>query len=156
VFARYVVELAAPAPEVERLLAADPHGWMPGLAEDAHHRGDVLLAEVGFGEAIRAKREVVVELGPAIRSASKTVFPIRWQASDHPGLFPALDADIEVMSVDSDRARLAMSARYEPPLGRVGRVIDRALLSRVAEATLKDFLDGVAGTVLRSPAPTPT
>ena len=37
-----------------------------------------------------------------------------------------------------------MSARYVPPLGAVGRAIDRAVLFRVAEATLKDFLDHVA------------
>ena len=37
-----------------------------------------------------------------------------------------------------------MSARYVPPFGVVGRAIDRAVLSRVAEATLKDFLDRVA------------
>jgi hypothetical protein len=41
-----------------------------------------------------------------------------------------------------------MSARYVPPFGSVGRVIDRAALSRVAEATLKDFLDRVADTIL--------
>ena len=35
-----------------------------------------------------------------------------------------------------------MSARYVPPLG-AGQVIDRAILYRVAEATLKDFLDRV-------------
>jgi hypothetical protein len=41
-----------------------------------------------------------------------------------------------------------MSARYVPPLGAVGRTIDRALLSRVAEATVKDFLDRVADAIM--------
>ena len=146
-FARYSIEVGTPAGEVERLLASDPHRWMPGLAEDANHRGDDLLAEVGFGEKVRVKREVVVELGPPIRSSSKISFPIRWQASDHPGLFPALDADLDVTSLGPERTRLAMSARYEPPLGALGRAIDRAVLSRVAEATLKDFLDRVAEAI---------
>ena len=43
-----------------------------------------------------------------------------------------------------------MSARYVPPFGAVGRALDRALLSRVAEATVKDFLDRVAGTTSRA------
>ena len=43
-----------------------------------------------------------------------------------------------------------MSARYVPPFGTVGRVIDRAALSRVAEATLKDFLDRVAEAIMRT------
>jgi hypothetical protein len=147
VFARYSIEVGTPAGEVERLLASDPHRWMPGLAEDANHRGDDLLAEVGFGEKVRVKREVVVELGPPIRSSSKVSFPIRWHASDHPGLFPALDADLEIASLGPDRTRLAMSARYEPPLGALGRAVDRTVLSRVAEATLRDFLDGVAEAI---------
>jgi len=41
-----------------------------------------------------------------------------------------------------------MSARYVPPLGALGRVIDRAVLFRVAEATIKDFLDRVREAVL--------
>jgi hypothetical protein len=41
-----------------------------------------------------------------------------------------------------------MSARYVPPFGAVGRVMDRAALSRVAEATLKDFLDRVADAIM--------
>ena len=130
---------------------------MPGLAEDANHHGDLLLAEVGFGEAIRVKREVVVELGPPIHSTSKVSFPLRWQASDHPGLFPALDADLEVVPIDPHRSQLVMSARYAPPLGALGRAIDRAVLSRVAEATLKDFLDRVADAIVSPhPAPGPT
>jgi hypothetical protein len=34
-----------------------------------------------------------------------------------------------------------------------GRILDRVLLHRVAEATVKDFLDGV-GTVIGASAPT--
>jgi hypothetical protein len=138
-FARYFIELPVSREEVERTLTDDPRRWLPGLATDANHRGDALLADVGFGERLRVKREVVLELGTAVRSSSKTAFPLRWRASDHPGLFPALDADLEVAPLGDLLTQLAMSARYVPPFGGVGRAIDRALLSRVAEATLKDF-----------------
>jgi hypothetical protein len=145
-FARCLVELPIPADDVEHALSRDPREWLRGLAEQANFRADRLLAEVGFGEAIRLRRKVIVEMGRPIRASSKSFFPLRWTASGHAGLFPALDADIEVAPLGSDRAQLAISARYVPPLGAVGRTIDRALLSRVAEATLKDFLD-------RSPRP---
>jgi hypothetical protein len=147
-FARYFVELPLSAEEVERALSRDPRLWLPGLAERANHRGDLLLAEVGFGEAVRIKRTVVVELGESVRSGSKTVFPLRWAASGPGGLFPSLDADLEVASLRPGRTQLAMSARYVPPFGTVGRVIDRAVLARVAEATLKDFLDRVGDTIM--------
>jgi hypothetical protein len=147
-FARYFVELPISAEEVESALSRDPRLWLPGLAERANHRGDLLLAEVGFGEAIRIKRTVVLELGESVRSGSKTVFPLRWAASGAAGLFPSLDADLEVAPLRPGRTQLAMSARYVPPFGTVGRVVDRAVLSRVAEATLKDFLDRVADTIM--------
>lgn len=137
-----------PSDDVERALSRDPREWLPGLAEQANFRGDRLLAEVGLGEAIRLRRNVIVEIGRPIHASSKSFFPLRWTASGHAGLFPALDADIEVAPLGSDRAQLAMSARYVPPLGAVGRTIDRALLSRVAEATLKDFLDRVADAIV--------
>jgi hypothetical protein len=149
-FARYFVELPISPQEVERALARDPRVWLPGLAERANHRGDLLLAEVGFGEVVRIERTVVVELGESVRSGSTIVFPLRWVASGGGGLFPALDADLEVAPLPPGRTQLAMSARYVPPFGPVGRVIDRAALARVAEATLKDFLDRVAARIMES------
>ncbi|HEX6580771.1 MAG TPA: hypothetical protein VF195_07860 [Actinomycetota bacterium] len=149
-FARYFVELPMSAEDIERALSRDPRVWLPGLAARAHHRGDLLLAEVGFGEAVRVKRTVAVELGQPVRSGSKTVFPLRWAASGPGGLFPSLDADLEVATLRPGHTQLAMSARYVPPFGTVGRVIDRAALSRVAEATLKDFLDRVADAIMGS------
>jgi hypothetical protein len=151
-FARYFVELPIPADDVERALSRDPREWLPGLAEQANFKGDRLLAEVGFGEAIHLRRKVIVEIGKPIHASSKSFFALRWTASGYAGLFPALDADIEVASLGSDRAQLAISARYVPPLGAAGRAIDRALLSRVAEATVKDFLDRVADAIMSEQA----
>ena len=47
-------------------------------------------------------------------------------ADGRPGLFPALEADLEVAPLAPDRTQLAMSARYVPPLGPLGKAIDRA------------------------------
>jgi hypothetical protein len=147
-FARYFVELPMFSEEVENALSHDPRAWLPGLGERANHRGDMLLAEVGFGEVVRIKRTVVIELGQSVRSGGKTVFPLRWTSSGAAGLFPSLEADLEVAPLGPGRTQLAMSARYVPPFSSVGRAVDRAVLSRVAEATLKDFLDRVAATIL--------
>ena len=146
-FARYFVELPMEPERVERALMHDPERWVPGLAQEANHRGDALLAEVGFGEDVRLARQVAIEFGPPVRTASKTVLPLRWEATGATGLFPALEADLEVAPLGPHRTQLAMSARYVPPLGSLGKMIDRALMSRVAEATLKDFLDQVGGSL---------
>jgi hypothetical protein len=150
-FARYYIELPVAPEVVERSLARDPRAWLPGLAEHANHRGDALLAEVGFGETIRVKRTVLLELGRPVRSGSKMVFRLRWSASGPAGVFPSLDADLEIAPLGDGRTQLAMSARYVPPFGAVGRRIDRAVISRVAEATLKDFLDRVGDVIVSPP-----
>ena len=146
-FARYFVELPIASAHVERALLRDPQAWMPGLAGDANHRGERLLAEVGFGEEVRVAKEVEIEVGTPVRAGSKLLVPLRWRATGAASLFPALDADLEVAQLGASRTQLSMSARYAPPMGAVGRAIDRALLHRVAEATLKDFLDHVAASV---------
>lgn len=152
-FVRYFVELPIPQEEVEAALTRDPRGWLPGLARDAHRRGDALLTDVGFGEAIRIEREVTIQLSDPIRSSTKTVIPLRWEAAAHPRLFPSMDADLEVASLGPMRTQLAISARYVPPFRAIGRALDRALLSRVAEATVKDFVDHVAAAMLDAEFP---
>lgn len=147
-FARYFVELPLPTERVEHLLTDEPASWLPGLAEHANRRGDDLLAEVGFGEKLRVAREVTITVGDPVRAGSKTVLPLRWVPSSGAGLFPSLDADLEIAPLGPGRTQLAMSARYAPPLKAVGRMIDRVMLFRVAEATLKDFLDRVAEAVM--------
>ena len=43
----------------------------------------------------------------------------------------------------------SMSGRYSPPFGSVGEALDRALLHRVAEATVRDFVERVAASITR-------
>jgi hypothetical protein len=148
-FARYFVELAGDRDAIERVVLDAPETWLPTLATSANHRGDRLLAEVGFGDDVRVARTVTLSVGDPIRTPGKTAIPVGWSASGPAGMFPALDADLEVAELEGGRCQLAISARYEPPLGVVGRAIDRTLLARVAEATLKDFLDRVRDSIAR-------
>lgn len=152
-FARYFIELSVGQDVVERALSQDPSMWMAQLAEHANRRGDTLLAEVGFGQEIRIARTVEITFGTCVRAGGKAIFPFRWSASGPAGLFPALDADLEIAPLGAESTQLAISARYTPPLGKLGRMIDRAVLSRVAEATVKDFLDRVGAAVIAGAEP---
>jgi hypothetical protein len=143
-FVRYFVDLPVPFEDVETSLLDDPGAWVPGLLRDAEDRGEHLLAEVGFAlEDHRIDKEVEIRLGSAYRIPTKTLLPMTWRATGAERLFPQLDADIEVAALGSHRTLLSISARYRPPMGTLGRVLDRAMLHRVAEATIKDFLDRV-------------
>jgi hypothetical protein len=142
-FIRYYLELDLPVDEARRSLLAEPSSWVPGIAREAEDRTERLLAEVGFevGDARRIDKEVELRVGNPRTVHSTTILPVSWTARGGDRLFPHLDADIEIAPLGSHRTQLSISARYRPPLGTLGQVLDKALLHRVAEATIKDFLD---------------
>lgn len=142
-FVRYYLELDLPFEKVRAALFADPASWVPGIAREADDRSQRLMAEVGFDvdQGHRIDKEVEIEVGEPYVLPAKALLPITWTARGAERVFPRLDADIEIASLGTSRTQLSMSARYRPPLGVVGRALDKALLHRVAEATIKDFLD---------------
>ena len=147
-FARYFVELTAAPAAVEAALLQAPAAWMSGLAAEADDRGRRLLADVGAGRAPhRIEKRVLITVGPPVRMPSRTVMPLTWEATGPGTLFPRMDADLELAPLGPGRTQLAISATYQPPLGPLGQMIDRILLHRLAEATVKDFLDRVGSTL---------
>jgi hypothetical protein len=151
-FLRYYVELDRPAGQVESALLDAPSTWLPALADGAAERAEPLLAEVGVGPAgLHIAKRVIVRLGQPVQFPSRLSLPMTWEPGGR--LLPRLDAELELGTLGKERAQLAISGRYEPPLGTVGRTADRLALHRVAEATIKDFLDRVAAALLQSLGP---
>jgi hypothetical protein len=147
-FVRYFVVLPLPCGRVTGALLRSPHDWVPGLAMDADRRAQRLLVEVGFGrEELRLAKLVSIEVGKPVQLGQKMALPMSWRATGPHGFFPILDGDLEVAALGVRSTQIALSAQYQPPLGPVGKAMDRAVLHRIAEATIKDFLDGVARTV---------
>jgi hypothetical protein len=147
-FIRYYIELSLPVAKVEQALVGSAAGWLSAMAGEAQARGDGLLGDVGVGPlGTPLRRQVRVQLDGPVRFPSMTSLPLTWEPIGLEGLLPRLDANLELGSLGGDRTQLAISARYRPPLGVVGQAIDRVLLHRVAEATVKDFLDRVGQAI---------
>ena len=147
-FVRYYLELRLPASQVEHAMLDAPADWLSMVAGEAQRRGDHLLTEVGVGPlGPRLGRRVTVQVGQPVRFPSMTSLPLTWEPVGLEGVLPRLEANIELGSLGEDRTQLAISARYRPPLGVLGRTVDRVLLHRVAEATVKDFLDRVGEAI---------
>ena len=143
-FARYFVDLDMPFGRAEASLLRAPREWLPDIAGAAGSEGDVLLAEVGFGPPhFRVSKRVAVSVGVPLRLPSKTLLPVTWRAAGVGSLFPEMEGDLEVAPFGPARSQLSMNARYHPPLGAVGAAADRALLHRVAEATIRGFVERV-------------
>jgi hypothetical protein len=148
-FLRYFLDLDDPFDRVEAALLADPASWVPGMARAAEDLRERLLADVGFpveGEG-RLDKEVEISFGEPYRSRARTRLPMTWKATGPQRLFPSLEADLEVAALGAIRTQVSISARYLPPMGPIGRALDRALLHRVAEATVRDFLDRVGEAI---------
>jgi hypothetical protein len=152
VFVRYYVMISRPFPEVETEFTTGAEHWMPAMAQHANGHGVKLLSELGFDVGQRRiGRRIEVKLGAPRRTAGVTLVPVRWQAATKAGLFPALEGQLEIAKLGLTTTQVGLSASYEPPLGLVGKIADRALLHRVAEATVRDFMERI-GDRLQHPA----
>ena len=80
---------------------------------------------------------------------------LRWEATGPGGaLFPALDADIKLTPAGEDATMLTVAGIYRPPLGGLGAGLDRAIMHRVAQATIRAFTHHI-GSAIAHPAAAP-
>jgi hypothetical protein len=144
VFLRSFVVVARPSEEVEAELEAGTEKWLPDMAKEANGDGERLLSELGLRVGKRRiGKQIQVEIGASRAGAGLKVMPIRWHAATDVGLFPTLEGELEVAALGKTRTQLGLSANYTPPLGLLGKIADRALFHRVAEVTVKDFLERI-------------
>lgn len=96
----------------------------------------------GLSKLVRVQvRELVQRDGTA-------TLTLRWQATGAlGGLFPVLDADITVIPDGDDASLIGLEGVYGPPGGIVGAGIDRAVLHRVATATVRSFLSYITQAI---------
>jgi hypothetical protein len=145
VFLRYYVTIDRKADVVEAAFDAGVENWIPGLVQHVNAEGMHLLSELGFDIGKRrVEKQIAVTVGTPRQTVGATLVPIRWQAASTSWLFPALDGQLEIAALGDSKTQLGISATYETPLGLAGKIADRALLHRVAEVTVKDFLESVA------------
>ncbi len=145
---RYFVELELPVAAVEAALDELPKEWFLAMANKAHARalGFLLEADPDSGDDVAGE---VVELGmePATRHRSTTIRTMAWALIGPHSAKPLLEADLEVGSLGYRRSQLAVAGRYHVPGSSTKRGIDRGAAQRVGEATIKEFVDGLANVV---------
>jgi hypothetical protein len=145
------VQVKAPYAMVrDRLLEPTPR-WLTDGASAAYVEGERLFLTVSaiVGE-VRVGKRVQIELGEAYARGEGFVMPLSWWATGAQRLFPTLDADLEIMPLGPDQVMLTLMGRYEPPLGAVGRGLDRLVLHRIAETCVRSFLHRTAANLEHS------
>jgi hypothetical protein len=100
-----------------------------------------LRFEIGGGAITR---RVEAEVGPMDSGPASLRVPLHWKATEHPNLFPVMDAELHISDLDGNHIELRLVGEYRAPLGAVGAVGDALGGHRVAEKTLSGFLSEVA------------
>jgi hypothetical protein len=122
-------------------------------SEHAYGEGITGLMRVGPGGSAGLSRLVHAWFREPVTHDDTVVLTLRWEATG-PGsdLFPVLDADI-TLAADGDQATLLrMTGAYRPPLGALGTLLDRAILHRIATATIQSFVGHVADAIVNPAA----
>lgn len=146
-FVYYFVHVNRPFGEVESSLVDQLNNLGP-FADAAYREGEHLRHRVDLGSDLPMMAKAVQVLsGTPLRGSQQTTIPFAWEATGTPGLFPKLDADLIVAAVGPELSQITLRGTYAPPLGPLGRALDRAVLHRVAEASVKSFVDRVAHLV---------
>ena len=78
---------------------------------------------------------------------------LRWEATGVTGgLFPALNADIQISAEQGDSVTMTLTGSYRSPLGMPGAELDRLLLRTVATATIRTLLARITAILEGAPA----
>jgi hypothetical protein len=132
--------LPYPSAKVAVLLATPDHPWTVSLDGG----GDELLARVGVSVgrlSVYKGVRLYVGASSATLRADRVMLPVSWEAVGGPPIFPKMGGTLHVEPQGVGTTRLTLNATYDPPLGKLGRLIDRALMHRVADLTMTDFVE---------------
>ena len=137
-------ELEGSEDRLEAVLRSGPEHWLPGYAVE----GDRVTGVLGYQQAgRRIERRVDIEVGPVQRFAYGVTVRVEWKAARRAELYPELEGHLRLEQGRPSGSRLRVDARYAPPAGQVGAAVDRALMHRVARASVEDFVDRVAAAL---------
>ena len=117
---------------------------LEGWAQSSYRDGEAIRAKVGpRGEASLVAKTVHLHVGEVVESSDARRIALTWEATGTPGLFPKMDAELVIARVGDELTQVKIQGHYDPPLGGLGRLIDKAFLHRVAEASTKELVDRV-------------
>ncbi|MEO7039148.1 MAG: hypothetical protein ABI186_03865 [Candidatus Elarobacter sp.] len=110
-------------------------------------RSDVVLAlDLGLAGAAMSV-PVTVDVGD-YRTRTATSIPIALKASHHTGWFPIFRGAVRNDPAGPLESILWLAGTYETPLGALGDVIDRTVLSHAAQRSLRFFLERLRSDVI--------
>jgi hypothetical protein len=143
--------------EVRAMILRDTHALVDANAAEAYRRGEELWLRL---QPLRHHaphgRRMWVDVGEPRLRGDGLVLPLHWWTKGMTHLFSALDADLDMVPVGPDTTQLTLSGRYDPPTGGGVQEPDRSLLHRLAEATVRSFLQRIGASLADARIPIDT
>jgi hypothetical protein len=138
------------------LLAGAPRLVLGGEAAPEAGVGQVELHVRRAG--LELKRPVRVYLAGVVCTETRAELALRWEDAGHPGLFPVLEARLELTPVAFGLApatHVGLVGRYRPPFGAFGGVADRLFGADVVDDSVGTFVEDLARRLetMLEPAP---
>ena len=112
----------------------------------AYRKGEELRTRIDPGPFMPAK-EVEIRLGDPTSRSGSVLIPMDWKATGVGALFPVMSADLVLQPLGPGLVEVVFRGSYHPPFGGFGRLLDRTVMHRLAEASAKSFLDQLCSAV---------
>ena len=124
-------------------------GSLTSASERAYGDGLASLVRVGpIGAIPGASKLVDVRFRDLVIHDDTALLTLRLESiGPGGGLFPALDADITLAPAGERATRVTLAGAYRPPLAGLGAGLDRAIMHRVATATIRSLLNRMVDAI---------
>ncbi len=147
----FFVTVPTPYTVACRLLRDQPELLLQPATEAAAGAHDepapVLDVELGVFTFSKELALQVGEFEESTEPRQRARRKVRWEAAEHPGLYPVMDASIEICPLSGEEVQVKLVGWYRPPLSVVGAVADRLAMRRVADASLQRLFRRLAATL---------
>ena len=132
--------------QVRSYLAAAPDRLL-SAHRPTHNDGGLRTGLHVQRAGLDVSRDVRVVLGDLEMSTRGIRVTLHWEDARRPGLFPVLDATLEIIPVAAGHyhaTQIGFVGRYQPPLGRLGAVADSVAGHRLVIESVEGFLESLA------------
>lgn len=142
-----------PFEAVRDALIVDAVGLFERATQTASTRAHALVANlkvsiaglsVGKNIVVKVRRVEPHAEAPGHLANAAVRFELEWEAETASSLFPSMKASLLAYALGPNETQLDLRGHYEPPGGVLGSAADWLVGHRIAEASVKRFLDEVA------------
>lgn len=147
-FVQDFLVLDTPFEKVGTYVASHERSLIDSAFSNARAEGERLRTKVGpEGWPRLFSKTVEITVAPIRLRGDSLIMSFRWSSVGGTPVFPTLEGELEFSPLGEAQCEVTVRAQYDPPAGAVGRELDRLLLHRIAEGTLRNFLTHACASI---------